>query len=141
MLFRSVEYFGVSTSNYIQIPKQITIQVEAVFDGFMAPLNKGVATIRSKSTLPVKFRLLDFNGMPFQNAQAWLDVSRLTAGEPEGWMPASSTSMITGENAFRNAGNGQYLFNLSTKDLEPGMYRLRVTLNDGNQYMVDLNIR
>ncbi len=139
----TIDYYGVSDSDYIQKPQQISFGVDAVFKGFSPPLGKGkgATSVRRSSAVPVKFDLTDFNGKAYGDAQAWLDVAKLVGGEPGEWVPASAKGNSNDGNAFRTTGKGKYMYNLDTKDLDLGMHRLRVTLTDGNQYIIDIDVR
>lgn len=48
----------------------------------------------------------------------------------------------TSGNLFRyDEKNNQYIYNLSTKRLDKGTYELKVILDDGNTYSVQIGLR
>ena len=141
---RTVEWFGIAETGAWELPQSITLRVEAVFGGFQSPLGK-LKSFKSGSTIPVKFGLSDFNGMPFNDATAVLEYALLTDGAPGAWMPAAATGGTATDNGFRLVDGilypGQFQFNFKTVGLAAGDYRLKATLNDGNAYTFNITIK
>jgi hypothetical protein len=55
---------------------------------------------------------------------------------------AVSTSAASDEKKFRyNASDKQYMFNLSTKDLEKEIYQLRIDLGDGSKNIIKIVLK
>lgn len=85
------------------------------------------------SVLPVKFQLCDYNGYYVGSAYATISVAKVSSVTDAG----DTTEAV---DAGQSADNGvvfrydttaqQYIFNLQTKNLQTGYYRLTVTLND-----------
>jgi hypothetical protein len=50
-------------------------------------------------------------------------------------------SAVTTGTLFRLAGDGQYIFNLSTKGLTTGTWSLKVSLDDGTEYVTRVSLR
>jgi len=96
------------------------------------------------STIPVKFSITDRQGNPAQGATATLAIYYYENGAPEGDpLVVSTSSGDTGET-FRDAGNGQYIFNLSTKPVEWYPYwtfEAVVTLDDGHEFTQLLSLK
>ncbi|MEP7346835.1 MAG: hypothetical protein ABI877_16300, partial [Gemmatimonadaceae bacterium] len=105
--------------------------------GVLEPINaNGASVFELRRTIPVKIRatdcvtLQDVNALQPQVslAQVGLDVDR-----PVNELVSSSAA--DDGTTMRNAGNGQYIFNLSTKnsqfngglDLVPGVYQLTIS--------------
>ena len=71
-----------------------------------------------------------------------LELAMVIDGVVGDFMPADSTSAANIANVFRyNEEDAQYIFNLSTAELETGIYILRITLDDGQQFTVQIEIR
>jgi hypothetical protein len=95
-------------------------------------------TFQRGRTIPVKFELTDPAGRPVDGATATLDIAPINNDSIGTYTPALATVGKT--NAFRNLGHGNYLFNLSTRQLSVGNWSLRVTLKDGTQYTADITL-
>ena len=66
------------------------------------------------------------------NAVAHIFVAQLTSGIIGTEREAVSTNAPDSGNVFRfDPAGGQYIFNLGTKQLSPGTWRIRVVLTDG----------
>jgi subtilisin family serine protease len=107
-----------------------------VFRGFGAPLIKGeVIPYTFGQTIPVKFRLTDQAGNYVTKASARIFVAKVTGGVAGPEKPGTS-SLKKADNAFRYAkSEDQYVYNLQTQSLEPGLWRLRVVVDDGLSYL------
>jgi hypothetical protein len=95
------------------------------------------------STIPVKFQLKDNGGDYVSNAVAKIQIAEVidsVAGTPT---DAVSTSAATTGNLFRFDPDGhQYIFNLKTKGLDAGTYRIIITINgDAQPHTVDITLR
>jgi tRNA U38,U39,U40 pseudouridine synthase TruA len=72
----------------------------------------------------------------------YLNVAEVINGKVETEIKAVSTSAASDENNFRyNASDKQYMFNLSTKNLKPGTYQLRIDLGDGSKNIVKIVLK
>ncbi len=108
-----------------------TVRAEFAFGGFLTPLRPS-GIYKLGRTLPLKFQLFFADGSPALTATAMLQLQQLAAGEPVGDpIEAESTSAADSGNIFRLA-DSKYLFNLATKPLSKGSFRVLVTLNDGS---------
>jgi hypothetical protein len=117
--------FNPSTSN------TQTLQVIYNFIGFLPPLGSG--TFKAGRTIPVKFQLTDAKGnyISTATAQIWVDSNSGT-----------SSGSSNNENYFRyDPTNNQYIFDLSTKDLQPGTYTIKVTLDDGTVHAIEIKLK
>ncbi|MEK7546709.1 MAG: PxKF domain-containing protein [Patescibacteria group bacterium] len=96
------------------------------FGGFLPPIKSdGSGIYKQGSVLPVKFQLTDANNNLVSNATASLLLNDNDSG-----------------NQFRyDAENNQYIFNLDTSSLTSGTWQLRVQLDDGMMYNVNMSIR
>lgn len=111
----------------------ITYYVRYNFTGLLEPIGGDGGKDFNGNTVPVKFLLTDANGSSAPNAVARL---YLTGPGSGGEIEAVSTSNATTGNLFRyDSGDEQYIFNLNTRDLQDGIWELRISLDDGtSQY-------
>jgi parallel beta-helix repeat protein len=114
--------------------------------GFLPPLEpEGKRLFKRGSTIPVKFRISDPDGMPVTDAYATLAVYYLGTGAPAGEPEVESTAAGDWGNQFRyDADDDLYIFNLSTKDpayLDWFTYELVVTLDDGQTHDVQFSLK
>ncbi|MEW6573615.1 MAG: NosD domain-containing protein [Bacillota bacterium] len=109
------------------------------FEGFLPPLDSDGATFRLGRSIPVKFRLRDANGDYVADAGAALFLVRVVNGIPGEEIDAVSASKSVHDNFFRySPGDNLYIFNLDTKDLSVGTWRLRTALDDGTSHHVTI---
>jgi hypothetical protein len=105
------------------------------FSGFLPPLGPGPTQFKTGSTIPVKFQLTDYYGNYISTAVAQIWVVSLTN-------PGTSSSSSNNGNYFRyDPTNNQYIFNLSTKGMSPGTYKIFVTLDDGTTYSTSITLK
>jgi hypothetical protein len=110
-------------------------------DEFRAPINAdGSSCFKLGSTVPVKFQLTDAVGNPVPTAVTNIDV-RFLDGSPDGTdIEVLSTASPTTGTLFRYA-DGQYIFNLGTKNLKVGDYRITALLDDGSSIVERISLR
>lgn len=107
---------------------QFTVKVELPWGGVNLPGNR---KYKQGSTTPVTFSL------PFDWSGATAHIAVESVGSnPDEWTTVEaqiiSTSAATTGTLFRYGGDGQYIYNLSTKNLSVnGTYRIKVTLMNG----------
>jgi hypothetical protein len=109
------------------------------WSGLLPPIkNDGSSSFKLKDVVPVKFQL----ATGIKNAVAHLTLAKLTGGVPgpeQNAVPA--TSWNTG-NLFRfDTSCNQYIFNMATKTLSKGKWRLRVNLHDTVTHTVDITLK
>jgi len=97
----------------------------------LQPINvDGSSIFKLGSTIPVKFQLVGAcSGLVGLDAHLFL--AKLTNSILGTEVEATGTSAADVGNTFRYAGNDQYIFNLSTKELSKGTWLLRIDLGDG----------
>lgn len=100
------------------------------WSGPQAPLTDG-ATYKVGRTIPIKFTLTGASaGVSTATARLWL--AEVSGTTPSQEVEATPTGAATSGNSFRyDPASGVYSFNLNTKLLEPGTWRLRIDLGDG----------
>jgi len=108
-----------------------------VFQGFLQPINMppaAMSVFKQKSTIPVKFKLLDAaTGAPVADAVATIWGEKVAQGVPSGVNEPIYSTQPDGGNTFRyDAAAGQYIYNLSTKSLTSGtIYRIHANIMGG----------
>jgi hypothetical protein len=135
----AVDYAGnpsaVVTANY---------SVVYAYSGILPPINEdGSSIFKLGSTVPVKFQLRDADGYFVTNAVAKIYLLKISNSVvPNGEIEAVSTSAATTGNLFRYSSDGnQYIFNLATKGLSTGTWRIRIELNDGTSKYVNISLK
>jgi hypothetical protein len=110
------------------------------WSGLLQPINAdGSSVFKKGSTVPVKFRLTGADaGNTTLNARLY--IAQTDSVDPVAANEADSTSAADTGNTFRCSG-GQYIFNLSTKDLSQGTWYLRVDLGDGVNHIVQIKLK
>ncbi len=118
-------------------------KIEYNFGGILQPINSdGSSVFKAGSTVPVKFQLTDANGAFVSNAVATIKYAKLSNEVFAEDVEAISTSAATTGSNFRyDTTANQYIFNLSTKGLTAGTYRLTITLNDGTTQTVQIGLK
>ncbi|MFB3882376.1 MAG: PKD domain-containing protein [Armatimonadota bacterium] len=115
------------------------------FHGFLPPVAGATKPFKRGSTIPVKFRIADEDGMPVTDAVATLSVYYLVdgaqAGEPE---VVSTAAGDLGDQFRYDAAEDLYIYNLSTKHpsyLNYYTYQAVVTLDDGTTHTIDFSLK
>ena len=122
-----------------QATASFVVLVRFKWSGFLPPIkNDGSSVFKLKDTVPVKFQLA--NGIKDAVAHLWL--AKVTNGVPGPEQKAvPATNWNTG-NSFRyDKSCGQYIFNMSTKPLSRGKWRLRVDLHDTIGHTVEITLK
>ena len=125
------------------------VLTQFVSGGFLSPLvNDGACTTPPCKTfslgqvVPVKFQLLNAAGTPTGTATATLTVLQL-AGSPPALPPTMlGVGAANPGNQFRfDQTTGQYVFNLNTRVLSRGVWRLDVNISDGSSQSVQIGLQ
>lgn len=126
-----------------KIIKIITYYVRYSYSGIKRPVKPdGSSVFKLGSTIPVKFQLEDISGNYVSNAIANLCVEKIGNGVEGTDIEAKSTSSATTGNLFRyDIADNQYIFNLSTKNLSIGTWKLKIVLNDGTTKETMISLR
>jgi len=123
------------------------------FTGFLAPIGGADATggncaaavrgFKLGSTIPVKMTLLNCDGTSVITGNHTIQVSRCdgtTGGESA--IDATPTDAATTGNLFRlTDASGGWHFNLATKGLSAGTWKIIATLSDGSQHYVYIDLK
>jgi lysophospholipase L1-like esterase len=140
--------FEVATSDVAGNTDTVTVsyRVKYAYGEVRQPINAdGSSVFRAGSTVPVKFQITDFDRTPVDSAEARLmtvrqyDTEGLDLDEVQ---EAVTNVAATSGNLFRyDAKAQQYIYNLSTRGMEPGTYQLLIRLDDGERYTAVFTLR
>lgn len=121
--------------------KQYSYKVIYGFSGVLQPINKDNSSIfKLGSTVPVKFQLKDALSANAGNGIATLSVSKLSSSIDGSVLETETLATASAGFQFRyDASSGQYSYNLSTKSLTAGTYKLTIKLDDGKSYSVSIS--
>ncbi len=113
------------------------------FGGFLPPVKAdGSGLYHLGRTLPVKFQLTDASGTFITNAVANLYVANVSNNIIGSDEIALGTGGADSGNTFRyDTTSNQYIFNLDTGTLSIGTWQLKVVLDDGKSYTVDISVK
>jgi hypothetical protein len=120
-----------------------TFKIEYQFGGILQPINRdGSSVFKAGSTVPVKFQLTDANNAFVANAVATIKNAKFDNKVLGNDVEVVSTAASTTGNQFRyDAVSNQYIFNLSTKGLTTGTYKITISLNDGTTQEVQFGLK
>lgn len=123
-----VEYSG--SGNFNPGSGSIVQYVTYDFSGFLPPIKTdGSSVFKLGSTVPVKLQLTDYDGNYITNAVAKIMLAKVSSGVVGAEEEGISTSAASTGNLFRyDPTDNQYIFNLSTKSLSTGTWKITVDL-------------
>jgi hypothetical protein len=115
--------------------------VEPKFVGFLDPINDdGSSIFRLGATVPVKFQLIAADGSQVTDASCQLHVAKVTDDITGTYVEAVSARAAGSGGSFRYVAD-HYQFNLATKVLSQGTYRLRVTVNGAIAHETTISVK
>ncbi len=128
--------------NYNVVSNDGTLTITYSWSNVLQPINlNGSSIFKLGSTVPVKFKLTN-QSAGYANATAKLYTAKVSSGIAGQELEATSTAAADSGNTFRyDATNDQYIFNLGTKSLSEGTFRLRIDLGDGTTNTVDISLK
>ncbi len=103
----------------------------AIFGGFLQPINPdGSSVFKAGRTIPVKFSLTDGFGDLITDAVCYLSLTQISS-EIMGSVEETAEAVYEdlGDTFRYDEEGGQYIYNLSTKDMATGTWVLRVTVD------------
>jgi len=121
----------------------VTVNSRYIFGGVLKPIREdGTSVFRLGRSIPVKFRLRDAGSNFIPNATAKLYLARVENGVPGKEIEATPSGRANKGNQFRYVNKShKYIFNLKTKDLTAGTWRLRILLDDGASNYVTIGLK
>ncbi|MDP9438030.1 MAG: MBG domain-containing protein [Actinomycetota bacterium] len=132
---------SLNNPNYVGEAKG-QLKITYSWSNVLQPINvNGSSIFKLGSTVPVKFKLTN-QSAGYANATAKLYTAKVSSGIAGQELEATSTAAADSGNTFRyDATNDQYVFNLGTKGLSEGTFRLRIDLGDGTTNTVDISLK
>jgi len=139
------KHFTVTATDYAknEATKTVTYIVYG-FSGILPPIKAdGSSVFKFGSTVPVKFQLQDDSGNFVTDAIANISLQKFDNDTPIGdLLIGDSTSTASTGNQFRyDPTSNQYIFNLATKDLFTGTWKITITVNIGGSYSVKIGLK
>jgi hypothetical protein len=123
----------------------VTYRVIYAYGEVRQPINAdGSSVFNAGRVVPVKFAVTDWDRNPVDSATARLAYVREHHDEfiEEQVVEATTNVAATSGNLFRyDAREQQYIYNWSTRGMEPGTYQLYIALDDGKRYTAVLTLR
>jgi hypothetical protein len=118
------------------------VTVVYAWSGILQPINSdGSSIFKLGSTVPLKFKLTG-DSAGIDDAVARISLAKISNGIEGTEVEGVSTSGATSGNLFRyDATNDQYIFNLGTKSLTVGTYRVKINLGDGQTRTLQFSLR
>ena len=129
-----LKYVVIDTSGNwsTELARTVIVQYQFSISTKQLPLR-----INSGRTLPIKFQIVDVSGSPISNATAKAYVVSFNGIEQE----AQSTSASVRNNLFRyDPIDQQYIFNLNTKGMSVGEWKILIKLEDLTTHSLPLTI-
>lgn len=116
--------------------------VPFVSAGVLPPLSPTKVTVVQKASTPVKFQIFYTDGTSISDLTPVLRLAKLTDGVwgPE-FDPTSTSAPKAGIEFRYIARMQQYVYNLNTKVLKPGTYRLRIDLGYGGEIYAQIRVK
>jgi hypothetical protein len=111
--------------------------------GVLPPLSPGKTTVVNGDSMAVKFQVFDSGGMSTSTLTPVLYLARRMAGDAWGdeFAPTSTSAPKSG-TAFRyDAKARQYIYNLNTRVLANGTYRLRIAVGGGGEIYARIQVK
>ncbi len=120
----------------------------AIDNGFVLsyrqPINAdGSSIFKRGSTIPVKFALSNCSGAPINTAVAHIQLFLYQMGVVGSEVEdVTASGQANTDGLYRLSGDGQYIYNLSTRLLASKVsYVIRTTLDDGSHYDVVISLK
>jgi GDSL-like lipase/acylhydrolase family protein/WD40 repeat protein len=113
------------------------------YGGLLQPVNRdGSSVFKLNSTIPLKLRLSDADGRSVPDADVEVALERIsTAVGGEVIEEVVEATPTNGKDFHYDEGSELYRFNLSTKPLSKGTWRIRIALDDGTVHRTQISLR
>jgi hypothetical protein len=121
----------------------VTATYNVIGGGFLRPIDMdGTSVFKLGSTVPTKFQLTDYYGNYVSTAIANLKTAQITDNTVGDDVEAISTAAATTGSLFRyDTTSDQYIFNLGTKTLARGSYKITAVLDSGQTIQVVIGLK
>ena len=137
--------FTVTATDYAKNTATETVNyVVYGFGGILPPFkpDDGTSVFKLGRTIPVKFQLWDSTGDFVSSAMAeilWEKTGEETSGTEEGEF--STVIATTGDQFRYDDIDNQYIFNLSTKTLSTGTWKITIIVNGSGSYSEEIVLK
>ena len=123
-------------------PEQRSFPVWYAWSGVLQPVNAdGSSVFKQGSTIPLKFRLTGASAAVTDLA-AIVTLAFVPNGVIGTDVEAPSAAATDSGNTFRyDPISGQYMFNMSSKNLTPGTWAVTINLLDGANHVVRISLK
>jgi hypothetical protein len=113
------------------------------YSGLLEPVNRdGSSVFKLGSTIPLKLRLSDVDGKSVPNVRVQIAMERIsTSVEGTQIEEVVDATPTNGKEFQYDEGAELYRFNLSTKPLSVGTWRIRLSLDDGTVHRTQVSLR
>ncbi|MDT8367141.1 MAG: hypothetical protein RRA15_11755 [bacterium] len=120
-----------------------TLPINYVFEGFnISPDGSEIRTFEKGKDLPIVFSLARKDGKPADDVRAELLLQRIVDEKPYGEEITPTTADDTDGNRVRfDEAKKQYVYELATGDLDPGIWKLMVLFDDGSRQTTWIRIK
>ena len=117
--------------------------VPFVSAGVLSPLSPSKVKVVAGNSVPVKFQVMDSRGRSVSTLTPRLYLAKQMAGGVWGheFAPTSTSAPKSGTTFRYDAGAKQYIYNLSTKALSAGTYRLRIAIAGGGEIFARIQVK
>ncbi len=123
----------------------LTDEAGYLFNGFQEPINPDSSSIfKAGRTIPAKIALTDCSGSSVPDAQVSISIGKISntvEGTVELLDVEASGNANTGTYFRYDPVTEQYIYNLSTKGLSTGTYRLSAHTDNSDAYSVDFSLK
>ncbi len=122
---------------------KLSYRINYKFEGFRPPVSME-KPFRKGSVIPVIFRLSDGCGNPVSDVEAKIKIELVSRTVPEGEAAEFEEQPLFGDRGdefWYDYVNSQYVYNLSTDNLFEGLWRITVSLDDGQSYSTIVGIK
>lgn len=125
------------------IIKNVTYFIHYNFGQFLQPIKTdGSSIFKLGSNVPIKFQLTDANGSYVTNAIVKLNISKITSTVLGTYLELYTTDSSTTGDVFIYETNGnKYSHKLGTKNMSIGTWIIRVDIDDGSSYAVNISLK
>ena len=110
--------------------------------GVLAPLSSSRRVAVNGGSVPVKFQVMNSAGKSVSTLAPVLYLARRAAGVwGQEFAPTSTSAPKSGTTFRYDAGARQYVYNLNTKVLPAGTYRLRIAVGGGGEIFARIQVK
>ncbi|HEX8856296.1 MAG TPA: GDSL-type esterase/lipase family protein [Thermoleophilaceae bacterium] len=123
--------------------KSCHVLVRYDYGGLLQPVNRdGSSVFKLGSTIPLKLRLSDHAGNSVAGAHVEVQLERTsTSVDGTEFEEVVDATPTIGKTFEYSDGSEVYRFNLSTKPLSAGTWRIRISLDDGTVHRTQISLR